>query len=297
MGGAGGADPGGAPGVPVPVLDALVLAAEKLLSPAAPGVVRLLASGEPDLDGLRAALEVDPVLTVKVLDHANHSFYARRAPAADLRRALARLGWDTSSRLLLRLVMEGATGSLPEAHAERLWAHAARVAVVARLLAREAGTLDAGLAYTAGLCHGLGQLGLLAVHRARYTALLDQHPHGPRLARLERDTFHVTHAAVGAGLLARMRVPDALPGAVERQYRSGLAERDVTGRPDLALAAVLQLAHIALHDDGARLGDPAILARQPLSRRLALGPEAFRDLPGRLERLLAPREEREERAA
>lgn len=244
----------------MPDVHALAAAAERLLSPAAPAIVRRLGERRPDLEALRRDLDVDPVLTVRIIDHANHSYYAARAPVADLRRALVRLGWEAAARLLLRLTVQA--GHAPADATERAWEAALAIGLGARDLARRSGTLDGGLAYTAGLTHNLGVLGLLAVYGEREAEQVRATDSGPALARAERAALGTHHAAVGEALLARWHLPEPVSGAVRHQYRPRLDEASWTGRADRALAAVLQIAH--------RLRATATPSSCPLTARLGL---------------------------
>lgn len=260
-------------------------AAVRLLSPAAPAVVRLVSQRSPDVERLRRAVETDPVLTVKVINHANHSFYARQVPVADLRRALVRLGWETTRELLLRLVMEAAIQRAGGPQATRIWTEATRVAALCRITARTAGGVDPGMTFTTGLVHSIGQLGLLAIHQERYAKLVDTARSGAHLARRERDRFGFDHARVGSGVLRSLSVPEEIANAVRRQYRANLAERPW---PDasLLMAAHLQLSHRLLYDDGEGMADPSWVVRQPLAVRLGLTLTDVEDLPARLDTAL-----------
>lgn len=263
-----------------PTVPVVVAATRKLLSPAAPRAISLIGSTQVDLGALREAIELDPVLTVKVIDYANHSFYARRVPVASLQRALVRVGWEASCDLLMRLVTEAAVTQNP-ALVRPMWEHSLATGVLARLLARSAGTVDPALSFTAGLVHGLGQFGLLALHQEAYAELWLEHPGGPRLAKAERARFGLDHATVGAGVLDGLAVPAALPGAVARMYRASLATRKWEGRADLALAAVLQLALTLLHDNRQRLARPDAILHHPLAERLRLSEEDAESLASR----------------
>ncbi len=251
-------------------LHSVVEVTEKLLSPAAPQVLDLVGSRDFELDALRRAVELDPVLTVKIMDYANHSFYARRVPVASLHRALVRLGWETSCEILMRLVMEMAASKADKVIGQQIWEHSLKVAVLARVMARASRSVDPAMVYTAGLVHGIGQLGLLSLMRDRYSRLFIKTGPGPQLAHAERKQFGFDHARVGAGVLSRMSLPETIPGAILRMYRANLTERPWEHHPELPVAALLQLAQFLLHRDAARLDDPEWLSRQPLAEKLAI---------------------------
>lgn len=260
-----------------PNLQAVIIAVDRLLSPAAPQVLGLLGQSKPQPERLRKVVAIDPVLAVRIVDHANQSYYARRVPVASADRALTRLGWLAARSLLVRLVLEQATATASSPLAEQLWSRTLDTALLCRLLARTSGRVDPALAYTAGLTHSLGQLGLLQVFQDPYRALLNERPSGPQLARAERARFGFDHAQVAAGVLARMNLPEALHQSIKRQYRANLLKRDWAD-PSVPLAGILQLSHLTLHPDGSRLDQPEWIATRRVAGRLGLTAPGLADL-------------------
>ncbi|MFK7928026.1 MAG: HDOD domain-containing protein [Myxococcota bacterium] len=266
-------------------LDHVVVAAGRLLSPAAPHVLALLSDPDPEIRRMRKAVDIDPVLTIKIVDFANQSFYSRRVPVASSQRALTRLGMATTQEVLTKLMMEGATQKAGGALASHMWAKTFDVAILSRLLARTSGKVDPALAYTAGLTHSIGQLGLISVYQDRYAKMWTEAASSTQLARAERKAFGFDHAQVGAGVLRRLNVPESLHRAVERQYRGSLAKRPWS-EVAIPLASTLQLAQLLLFPDGSRLRDPDWIAAQPLSVRLGLNESTVEDLGDRFESAL-----------
>jgi HD-like signal output (HDOD) protein len=272
-------------------LDQVVFATEKLLSPAAPGVLALVGSYEPDMDALREAVDVDPMLTVRVINEANKSYYASKVPVQSVRRALLRLGWKDSRELLTRLLIQTAGAQLPRQASGVVWHHATRVAHLARLIARSGGAVNPELAYTAGLTHSLGTLGLLALHKEGYGAAVTNARSNVHLAAQERKAFGYDHAAVGSGVLSRMEVPAALADAVNWQYQARVAKSDWNDGGSLALAGTLQLCHWAFakgDDDVLPTGEQFMA--QPLAGRLGLSADTADELGERFVALVADAE-------
>jgi len=265
--------------------DLVVVAAGRLLSPAAPHVLALLSDRDPSIERMRKAIDIDPVLTVKIVDFANQSFYSRRVPVASSQRALTRLGMAATQEVLTKLIVEGATQQVGGTIARDMWSHTYNVAILSRLLARTSGTVDPALAYTAGLTHSIGQLGLMSVYQHRYEQMWTDAGSSTQLARTERAAFGFDHAQVAAGLLRSLNVPEALHRAIERQYRGSLYKRPWSEQA-IPLASALQLAHILLFPDGRRMKDPAWIAAQPLSQRFGLDETLVADLSDRFQSVL-----------
>lgn len=262
-------DPPGT-GESVPKLEAVVSATEKLLSPAAPKVLQLSGSREPKIDELREAVALDPLLTVKVINFANHSFYARQVPVVSVRRALVRLGWQASRELLLRLLIEGAAHRLPPGSGGPVWERATCVASLSRLIARAGQSTGSELAFTAGLTHSLGIFGLLALHQQHYASVVLQARSTVHLASQERKLFGHDHAAVGSGVLEGMAVPRALVEAVRWQYHARVGDKQWQGNQSLALAGTLQLCHRLLARGVEELPAVESIVQEPLFAKLGL---------------------------
>ena len=271
-------------------LDRVVVATEKLLSPAAPGVLALVGNYEPDIDALRKAVDVDPMLTVRVINEANKSYYASKVPVQSVCRALVRLGWKDSRELLTRLLIQSAGAQLPGKASGLVWHHATRVAILARLVAKTGGVVNPELAYTAGLTHSLGALGLLALHKDGYGSALTKARSNVHLAAQERKAFGYDHAAVGSGVLSRMEVPAALADAVNWQYQARVAKSDWNDGGSLALAGALQLCHWAFANGDDDIPTGERFMAQPLSERLGLSLDKADGLAERFAALTADAE-------
>lgn len=265
-------------------LEATIAASAKLMSPAAPGVLTLLASPQPELEKLRVAIEVDPALTVKAIHLANGGYYGRQVPVASLRRALVRLGWKASCELLTRLIVQSACEQVDPGLGRPIWEHSLNMGLVTRILAKSARVVDPSLAYTTGLVHSIGQLGLAAIYQNRYAATWHAAPSGAHLAARERQDLGFDHAHIASGVLAPLHLPEEIPTSVRWMYRARLHEQEWFGHRELPLAACLQLADQLLARDGRRLGDRAWLSRHPLAHALHLSEEL--DVRGALDKAL-----------
>ena len=135
--------------------------------PVAPEVVlRLtpLLSGE-DLGGadLERAVRFDPVLTANLIRAANGALEAGSAPVVSLAEAIDRMG---AHRLLEVAVGSSLRRTLPARipgygiGAGRFWIHCIAVATIAEAIAGRINLPSAGMAFTAGLVHDLGQLAI-----------------------------------------------------------------------------------------------------------------------------------------
>jgi putative nucleotidyltransferase with HDIG domain len=99
--------------------------------------------------------------------------------------------------------------------------------LVTALIAEEAsraGRLDQDFAYTTGLLHNLGALGLMAAYPDEYSRMLEvSNDFGFDLLKTERDLFEIDHCAAGAYLAQDWNFPDELAAAIATHHDSLVA--------------------------------------------------------------------------
>jgi HD-like signal output (HDOD) protein len=205
----------------------------------------LLADSDVTVHDAARVLEQDVAMTAKVLQLANSAFFSRGPAVTGLGEAVARLGLSTLNALVLAREALGAFGqTAPIKHLsiEALQHHGMLVARVARRLLGDAPAREA--AFTAGLLHDIGLL-VMASHDAPHleqvlaTAHRDRRP----LAEVEREGRGVTHAEVGAHLLALWGLPHEIVEAVAYQHRP----QDVHD-PVFDAVAALHIADALVHE-------------------------------------------------
>jgi putative nucleotidyltransferase with HDIG domain len=88
-----------------------------------------------------------------------------------------------------------------------IWRHNLACALIAAQLA-SAGFLDKDTAYTAGVLHDIGRLGLAAVRPKEYAALLGTHKgSSASVLQAERELFGTDHCEIGGRLIADWNLP------------------------------------------------------------------------------------------
>jgi putative nucleotidyltransferase with HDIG domain len=262
------------------------------LPPAPRVVAQLLAlSRDPNRDAERLAelIGYDPSLAAEVLKRSNSAFFRGTEPAADVFEAANRLGLlevDSVVAAVMGAPTPAAARLESVLDTASLWWHSVATAVAADALAdRVQGTEPK--AYTAGLLHDLGKLAFAAIEGAAYADLIRQAgPSGAALVRAEEGRLGMTHAEVGARLLARWGLPEDITLAVLYHHRSPAA-----AAPSEQLAATVHLAnHLAHHlAAGPRPeSDPAAEIAEVLATlRLAANdlPEVMMQIRERLQRI------------
>jgi putative nucleotidyltransferase with HDIG domain len=183
-------------------------------------LTELLRSGDGSADDAAKIVERDIAMAAKVLQLASSAYFGRRNPVTGVREAVAYLGLETIRALALsaETFREFAvTAPIPGFNLDGLELHCARVAALARAISERPG--DADEAFAAGLLHDVGllvmacrepeELGeMISISRLQARPLYD----------VEFERHGVTHAEVGAHLLALWGLPHAVAEAVARHH-------------------------------------------------------------------------------
>ena len=177
---------------------------------------------EPDahLAAIAEVVEGDIGLTARVLKLTNSAFFGLRRTVTTVPEAIHFLGLDTLKALvLLKGFMDQMPKHMPRGlDVEALSDNSLQVARVARAIAHDLAPDVADIAFGAGLLHKTGLLVLGMAQPAKIQAILGMVGVSDEpLWELERDTFGVDHAQVGAHLLGLWGLPEPMVEAV-RHY-------------------------------------------------------------------------------
>jgi len=181
----------------------------------------------PDLEFIAAS---DPVLASDLIRVCNSCLFCRREPVTTLGHAIAYLGSERASAVLIAASVKRlfTTPQLRE-----IWNHSIEASEIARNLAAISGRANAEEAFLGGLVHDIGRLAtalLPAKYQSTSARLLRE---GCELSLVERALCGSTHAELGATALQRWNFPRNLIEAVRFHHRPEACES--------SLAAVLYL--------------------------------------------------------
>jgi HD-like signal output (HDOD) protein len=177
----------------------------------------MLRSGSAGASDVAQIIEQDIAMAAKVLQLANSAYFGRRSAVTKVTDAVAYLGTDTLRALLLHAEAFRAfpiDPPIPGFDLDALHRHGARVAYLARLLLpRDAGSSSDAL--TAGLLHDVGLLALAAQDPDDLTETVAiAHQRNQPIHHVERERHGITHAEIGAHLLALWGLPHTVTEAV-----------------------------------------------------------------------------------
>lgn len=195
-------------------IEALLRAMEELPSHPTVALRVLWLVDDPSSDVARLArtVELDPLLSARLIRISNSAYYSLRTPVTNVPRAITALGFAT----VRSLAASAACGLSDDDTAVEgdFWAHAAAVANASQLIAGRYGVPSSD-AFALGLMHDLGEALLQRAVPAAWSELGDR----PTPQR-ELELLGITHAEAGARVLEAWKFPVPFCDAIANHHHS-----------------------------------------------------------------------------
>ncbi len=212
-------------------------------------LVRLLQSNDVTLDAVAKVIAKDIGMTARILQLVNSAFFGLPKSVTTVDRAIAYLGIETISSLVLA---QGVFGSYENTECEmreieKAMLHAMRTAVVAKAIAKheQRDKQIVEQAFLAGMLHDVGALVLAAELPDKWSQLTARlGVAGTSKRSAEREVFGVSHAHVGAYLLGLWALPNPIVEAVayhEEPSTCATSDWGIVGIVHVASALATQL--------------------------------------------------------
>jgi len=194
--------------------------------------------------------------------------------------AVLYLGQTEIYRLVLAISFGSAMGTVLPGYAmeeTELWRHSLLVGYATErvLDATRAVTVDPSVSYTAGLVHDIGKTvinhALDAATRTTLRELVEHREHS--WLEAEAAVLGTDHAEVGAVLLRKWRLPEAIVEAVANHHQPPT-------QPAPQLSSIVHLADVLAHEVGASPGwsSFAVRAEEDTVEALGLGSDQIQNL-------------------
>jgi HD-like signal output (HDOD) protein len=193
--------------------------------PAFPPIVlrllNLLSNDDVGIKDLVALVSSDPAFSAQLLRVANSPLLGYHGQVDSLQSALVLLGL----RRVRALTMTVATANHMKAalkveELSRCWRHMLACALLTEELARSCSVFE-DRAYTAGLLHDVGRLGLLLAHPAAYAEMLrDADRNALDLLDCERESLGMDHCEAGRALAKQWNLPGDFQIVAARHHDS-----------------------------------------------------------------------------
>lgn len=182
-------------------------------------ILALVGRDDVSIDEISALVRMDPSFSAELLRFANSALFNVRREVSSLSHAMMILGLDRVTAIATFVVMNRmVTSSLKVPALRKVWLHSLVTAFLAEEAARVARVAQ-DTAYTAGLLHNLGTLGLMSAYPDEYARMLQvSDDWGFDLLATERDLFDIDHCAAGAYLAQQWDFPDELTAAIATHH-------------------------------------------------------------------------------
>jgi len=169
-------------------------------------VLALTADPDIDLGRISTVIQADPAFAADILFLANSSLFGFPSRLHSLSHAIALLGLDRIKALGVTVAMRSFLGTRTLSLLQ-CWRHSAACALVCAEISAIF-DISGDRAYTAGMMHDIGRLGLLKSYGKQMTAILKgQYTNVLEVLQAEREAFQVDHARAGAWLIDRWCMP------------------------------------------------------------------------------------------
>lgn len=176
--------------------------------PVAVKLLSLLSQSTVDTNEVADLISSDATFTARLLRRVNSAEFGFVSDITNVRRAVALLGLDRTRQIMFAHVAGAYIGGGLRAEAmRRCWQHTVATAVIAEEIAEACGEF-AGVAFTAGIMHDIGRLGLLVAYPGKYERVIrDAAERSLDVLDFEEEEFGAHHAEVGRILAERWGLP------------------------------------------------------------------------------------------
>ena len=182
-------------------------------------ILAVVGKDDVDYDELASLAKMDPSFSVELLRLANSAMFGVRREVKSLAHAIVLVGTQRIKTIAIMVAMNRMVrSSVRIAALRKVWLHSLVTAIIAEEVARITRS-DRDQAYTTGLLHNLGTLGLMSAYPDEYSRMVEvSDDFGFDLLRTERALFDIDHCAAGAYLAQDWDFPDELAAAIATHH-------------------------------------------------------------------------------
>ena len=178
---------------------------------------------------LADVIRVDATFSFELLRLANSSLFGFAHQIIDIGHAISVVGLERVKAMVMMVALNAQIRSA--LRYQRLldcWVHCLACAVVSEQVAYGCG-LAPERAYTAGLLHDVGRLGMMTAYPQEYNRLLDvAADENLALIDAELDVFDIDHCMAGAWLVAEWNLPNEVGLVAQTHHETPIAgDRDM----------------------------------------------------------------------
>lgn len=182
-------------------------------------ILAMASQEDVDIRALSSLVKMDPSFSAELLRFANSALFGLRREVTSLISAIGMVGTDRVKTMATLVAVNRMVRVTARIGALRkVWVHSLVTAIIAEEAARAA-RMERESAYTAGLLHNLGTLGLMSAYPEEYSRMLEvSDDFGFDLLNTERDLFEIDHCAAGAYVAQDWGFPDELAAVIATHH-------------------------------------------------------------------------------
>jgi putative nucleotidyltransferase with HDIG domain len=181
-------------------------------------ILALVSNEDVNTREIGELIKLDPAFAAELIRLANSALFGVPREVKGLIQAIVLLGLDRVKSMATFVAMNNLVRSVRVEALRQIWLHSVATAFIAEEAARIT-EVDRDTAYTSGLLHNLGSLGLMVGYPAEYSRMLDvTNEFGFDLLKTERDLFEIDHCAAGAYLAQDWNFPDEFAAAIATHH-------------------------------------------------------------------------------
>jgi HD-like signal output (HDOD) protein len=187
--------------------------------PVAAKLLGVLADSDAEVREIAQLIGSDATFTARLLRVVNSYEFGLTSPVTNVQQAVALVGLDRTRQITLTQATAAYAGkALRAGELRRCWQHSIATAVLADEIAFACGVFT-NAAFTAGIMHDIGRLGLLVAYPDRYERIMrEAAAQCLDLLDFEQEEFGVSHTEAGRYLAERWELPEDLRMVAGRHH-------------------------------------------------------------------------------
>ena len=177
--------------------------------PVAAKLLGLLSNPSVEIKEVAKLIGTDSLFSARLLQRVNSMEFGLTSPVGSIKQAVALLGLDLTRQIVLTHAIGVYTKeALKTEDLRRCWQHMVATAVLAEVIAKACGVFS-DVAFTAGIMHDIGRLGLLVAYPEEYEHVISNAADQCLdVLDFEAEEFGMHHAEAGRMLAERWGLPE-----------------------------------------------------------------------------------------
>lgn len=188
-----------------------------VLPPARARVLTIVSTPAPDPHEVTSIVRSDPALAAAVIRAANSAWSAPREAVRTVERAVIRIGPRETLQIVGAAVLSSTFEDLEQAglDVDELWRHVVACGLLTELLIDDDASRDIrAAAYSAGLLHDIGRLGMAAERPEDYATVIERVRAGTSPLEAEHRVFGAAHTVRGVEAAEAWSIPGVIHSSI-----------------------------------------------------------------------------------